>query len=329
MMKMKAVVIRGPKDLKIEELDIPKADDDSIVLKVHKAAICNATEYHIWEGNYTQQNTWLEFPHILGHECSGEIVEIGKNVKDYQIGDRIAFGSKMGGMDGGAFAEYNLIYPNKVSITKLAENLSYEEGSLLEPLYGVLGGACSSEVKPGDKVLIMGTGPIGLLHLQVARLSMAMNLIAVDLYENRLKKAQELGADLIINASKEDVVSKVKDWSGELDVIIDATGTTELLIDKGIEMLRTNGKYFIYGHAMGQTNFTPMKLSGKGIHIAGIDPSYYRKMIPLANKLVSQGLVNVKTLITHRMSLEEVEKGIMLCRNNPNEVLKVLIDLET
>ena len=159
---------------------------------------------------------------------------------------------------------------------------------------------------------------------------MAMTIVAVDIVENRLKKAEELGADLTINASNEkDIAGKVKDFCGELDCIIDATGVTAPFIDEGIKMLKVNGLYLIYGHAMGQTQFTPMELSGKGVHIAGIEPGHYHKMIPLANKLVSRGMINVKTLITHRIPLENVEKGIVdLCRNNPEETLKIIIDMD-
>ncbi len=329
--EMWAAVIRGPKNLRIEKVPIPEIDDRSILVKIHKSAICNSTDYNIWDGSYIEYNSsWIGYPHILGHECSGEIVEIGSKVKGFRIGDRISFGSKMGEMDGGGFSEYSRVYPEKMnSITKLADNLSYEEGALLEPLYGVLGGMRSLDLKPGDTVVVLGLGPIGLLYVQAAKIGMASAIIGIGHHENRIQKARELGADFVINSLKEDMVKSVLKKFGEVDKIVDTTGSKAEIIDQGIKILKPGGKYLIHGHAMGKTSFMPMYLSGKGIVMSGIFPGHFKSMMVLGNKLVSQGLINLKTLITHRITLSEVEKGILMCKEKPDEVIKIIVDMES
>ncbi|OGF44700.1 MAG: hypothetical protein A2452_09200 [Candidatus Firestonebacteria bacterium RIFOXYC2_FULL_39_67] len=325
--KMKAAVVRGPYELKVEEMDIPQIDDDSLLLKVHRACICNATDHHIYEGVYIKLNPWLKNPHVAGHESSGEVVEAGKNIKRFKVGDRLSFGCKMGGMDGGAFAEYNRLYPKTLaSMDILKDNVSYDEGALLEPLYGVLGSVYSSGIMPGDKVLIIGAGPIGLLHLQVAKNLLAMEIIVADVHEFRLNKAKELGADLIINTDKQDLVETVKKYCIDIDVLIDASGSNDDLIDKGVDMLRANGKYIVYGHAMGQSKFTPQKLTSKGVQMHGIMYNH-DKMIPLANKLVSGGRINLKTLITHHVKLDNIVDAIKMCKEKEGEVIKVIVDI--
>ncbi|MGB9876520.1 MAG: zinc-dependent alcohol dehydrogenase [bacterium] len=322
---MKAAILHAPEDLRIEDVPIPAMDEESILVKIHKASICGSTDYNVFKGWYQKINPSLKYPHIMGHEASGEVIEVGENVKGIKVGDRVAWG----GIMEGAFAEFISIKPRKTFITKLSENLSYEEGTLLEPLYGVLRGIYSLRMRAGDRVMVLGCGPIGLIFIQCIRLSMAREIIGIDLYERRLLKALELGADITINPNLE------PEWYkgiGEVDVVIDTTGSAGgNLIDIGVEILKPGGKYMIYGHPMEKTSFTPMKLSSKGVDIVGVlaDFQESQRMMELAERLVSKGLIDLKRLISHRIKLEEIVDWIRLCGERKEEVLKVVIDIET
>ncbi|OGF50721.1 MAG: hypothetical protein A2231_05645 [Candidatus Firestonebacteria bacterium RIFOXYA2_FULL_40_8] len=326
MAKMKAAIIRGPFDLKIEKVDIPAIDNDSMLVKVKSASICGSTDYHIYDGSYFKYNAWLKTPHIFGHEFSGQVVKAGKNIKKYKIGDRIGLGCKMGGMDGAGFSEYCRIYPSQISsMDILRKNVNYEEGALLEPLYGVLASAYSSGIKPADKVLIIGAGAIGLLHLQVAKNMLAGEVIVADVYENRLQKAKELGADLIINTKEKDLTETVRKYCAEVDLVIDAAGTDDPeLFNTTIELLKANGRYMVYGHATKPSSVNLIRIAAKGVTVVGVAYAH-DKMIQLGNKLVSEGRINLKTIITHRIKLDDLEKGIKRCREEKDKVIKMMV----
>jgi len=201
----------------------------------------------------------------------------------------------------------------------------------LEPLYGVLRGMFSLQMRVGDKVVVLGCGPIGLLFVQCLRLVMAEEIIAVDLEEKRLSKAKELGAEEIFKPKNQKEWGREvkKEW-GEVDVIVDTTGSyADNLIDEGIELLKPGGKYMVYGHPMGKAQFTPMKLSSKGVNIVGVLAGWEesKRMMRLGEKLVAKGLINLRSLISHHIKLEEVEKWIRICGERKEEVLKVVIDI--
>ncbi|OGF46687.1 MAG: hypothetical protein A2452_05160 [Candidatus Firestonebacteria bacterium RIFOXYC2_FULL_39_67] len=326
MNKMKAAVIHGPFDLRIEKINIPKIDNDSLLIKVKGSSICSSTDYHIYDGSYLKYNQSIKTPHVFGHEFSGQVVKTGKNIKKYKIGDRIALGCKIGGMDGAGFSEYCRIYPSRMfSMDVLKKNLNYEEGALLEPLYGVLASAYSSEIRPADKVLILGAGTIGLLHLQVVKNMLAGEIIVADVYENRLKKAKELGADLVINTKEKDLTGTVRKYCNEVDLIIDAAGTDDPgLFNITIELLKANGRYMVYGHATKPSQVNMIRIASKGVKVVGVAYAHDR-MIQLGNKLVSEGRINLKTLITHRIKLDDLEKGIKKCNQEKDKVIKMMV----
>lgn len=322
---MKAAILYAPEDLRIEDIPIPSPGEGEVLVRIHRASICGSTDYNIFKGYYQKISPLLRFPHIMGHEACGEVVAVGREVKGIKVGDRIAWG----GLMEGAFAEYISLDPQKVLIAKLSDSLSFDEGTLLEPLYGVLRGMFSLRMKVGDKAVVLGCGPIGLLFVQCLRLAMAEEIIAVDLEEKRLQKAKELGAGATFNA-KGEWQRKIKGKWGEVDVIVDTSGSRRGdLIDQGVELLRPGGTYMIYGHPMGKVEFTPMKLSSKGVNIVGVLANWEenKKMMALGGKLAGEGLVDLKTLISHHIRLEEVEKWIRICGEKKEDVLKVVIDM--
>lgn len=205
---MKAAVIYGAGDVRVESVPEPELDDANIIVKVGCASICNGSDGALFTGDrdLTRSYPNLNLPLIGGHESSGEVVAVGKAVDGIEVGDRIAYWCK----PWGSWAEYVGIYPHKVSVCKLSDNISYAEGSVMELLGSTM--QRGSEICLGETVAVFGLGPAGLFLLQEARIAGAYRVVGIDCYRIRLEKALELGADWVVDASKEDPVKAVETW---------------------------------------------------------------------------------------------------------------------
>ncbi|MDZ7260527.1 MAG: zinc-binding dehydrogenase [candidate division KSB1 bacterium] len=329
---MKAAVIHGPHQLSVETVPDPECGPDEVILKVHRSSICNATDVHIWEGKFPP-DVCPPYPHILGHECCGEIVEVGQELRtEFQVGDRFGFWCKM----TGAFGEYNAIKPHKLAVTKLSENVSYDEGSLLEIVAGTLRCVYDSGLRVGDNVLVLGQGPTGIVLSQLARLAGASKVSAVDLYENRLAKSKELGIDFVYNLTGkvfDKALQELRNKIGVLDFVIDAMGNHRWkggnTINLALTLLRPHGRYVVFGHPTEDPPVNMRLLSNNDIIMRGFEPGWEksRELIRFANQLISTGRVRVKELITHHFTLHDLEKGLIQCRDHPDKTIKVIIDV--
>jgi len=332
---MKAAIINGPFDLTVRDVEKPVCGPDELLVKIQRAAICNATDYQTYDGTkpyLDKKYDWFPtYPHIMGHESCDEVIEIGEKVTEFQVGDRIACYWACG-----SFAEYRVIDPEKVAVVKISENVSSEEGALLEPVTGTLRAIYSAGISPGDNVAILGQGPMGLLLAQEARIFGAEKVVTIDLIDFRLRKSEELGADLTFNLAKEGkeaIVQKVKSKVGEIDVVFSAIGNDKSKkgegINLGIEMLKDKATFTIYGPPSLNPPVNMVDLYVKNIHMSGIECPLARakKLIKAGERLVSQGKLQLKPLITHHVTLDEVEKGLELCNEHPDQVLKVIVDI--
>jgi len=329
---MKAAVLHEPMHLSIEDVPDPKCGPDELLIKVHRSAICNSTDTHIWNGTFRPYAT-PKFPHILGHECCGEVVEVGKEcTKDYRVGDRLGFWVKM----TGGFAEYNAIKPNSLGICKLKNDMSYDEGALLELVCGTIRLVYDSGLHIGDKVLMLGQGPAGLFLAQEARLAGIDKLYTVDLYANRLAKSKELAADDTLNLDGKsygeafDILSQM---IGKVDVVIDAMGdnrwTQGNSIDLALNLLKRHGKYIIFGHRGKNDSINTQLISNEDITMRGFEPGLIKtkELTDFTVELVSSGRIRAAELITHHFPLVDLEKGLHKCLHDLHETIKVIIDI--
>jgi len=328
---MRAVVIRGPRDIGVKEVLDPKCNDDSILIRIHRASVCSATDYEIYQGtNPSFKYEWMpNYPHILGHESCGEVVEIGDNVKGYQLGDRIAYWW----VPTGSFAEYLAINPEEYAMTKLPDNVSYDEGSLMEPLTATLRAVYSADLRPGDEILILGQGAMGLLVTQEVKAFGAHTVVTTDLSDFRLDKSRQLGADLTLNPkrlSEAAMMEKIRDEVGEIDIVFDTIGIpcSGKGVDLGINILKEGGTYVLYGILPEQVTVNH-EIFHKGVQIKTPSNSMERikRLIKVGAGLVSRGIIKLDALITHHIKLEDIEKGLELCKKAPNKVIKVVIDI--
>lgn len=269
---MKAKVMRGlvkcePQAGAVlrKDIPIPEIGADEVLVKVHYAAVCG-TDQHIYSWN-----NWAEervpLPMIFGHEFSGEIVGTGTNVTAYKIGERVAAEThipcncciqcKTGNAHNcenmkiigvhvrGGFSDYAVI-PQEC-VWRLDDEISYKHGAMLEPMGVAVHGVMSGDV--GMKtVVILGCGPIGAMAVGAARAAGAGKIFAVDIFDEKLKMAEKLGADFCINTKRDDLKKAVMietDNRGA-DVIIDYTGNV-LLIESSFEFLKKGGRFTLVG----------------------------------------------------------------------------------
>ncbi len=217
--KMKAIRLTGKESIRLTEVPVPEISDDEVLLKVRAASICG-TDVRMYRNGY--RNVSEENPLIIGHEFAGDIAAVGRNVKEYKAGQKVSVAPNIGcghcdhcvrgethlcrnmtafgiNMDGG-FAEYVRIPANAViqgNIAPLNDDISYQEAALVEPLSCVYNGQKLLGVRPGDDVLIIGMGPIGVMHIMVAGLFGAGRIFVNDLSKERVDKAAELFPDVL------------------------------------------------------------------------------------------------------------------------------------
>jgi len=340
---MLAAVLYGPFDLRLEEVKIPKVGKDEVLIRVKAVGVCKS-DIHYYEtgrcGSFV-----IKEPLILGHECSGEVVEVGENVNNVKVGDRVAIEPgfpcrtcnycKEGRYNlcqkirfygtppiNGCFAEY--VVADADFVYKLPDSISFEEGALLEPLSVGIHAVRRGRIKPGDKVAVLGAGPIGLVTLQVAKAFGASLLISTDKVDYLLEAAEGLGADVTINVNKEDVVRRVLEVTGEgVDTVVEASGSPEAL-GQAMEIVKRGGTIVQVG-IFPEPEF-PVKmvyLVDKEIDLRG--SFRYVNTYPLAMELVKEGKVKLKPLVTHVLPLTEIKRGFEIARKKLNKVIKVVI----
>ena len=249
-----------------DDLPIPEINDDEVLMKVHATAICG-TDMHLYDWKEYAQARMKNLPMVFGHETAGEIVKIGKNVTGHKIGDRISVETHIpcghcyqcetgnphicenmrvfGVTDPGAFAEYAKV--PKECIVPLDDAISYEKGAMLEAMGAGVHGVERADVK-GKQVLVSGCGPIGLMAIGACKVHGAAKIIACDMFDQKLELAKEMGADLVVNSGKEDIIQAVRNATGGhgADAAIDITGNGKA-INAGLKALRKGGIFVSVG----------------------------------------------------------------------------------
>lgn len=334
---MKAVVIKEPGKVSLQQVEIPKPQPGFVLVKVKAAAIC-ATDLEVLDGNIS-----ANYPLIPGHEWSGIVEAAGSFEDQHWIGKRVIGSNdvvclkceacrsgnwryckdfeEIGFKRNGAYAEY-VVVPS-YGLCELPEKVSFIHGAFCEPLGVALGTLEKAEAKFGDTCLIMGAGSIGLCMLAAAK-SMGMKKIVVCAStEKRLKIAREMGAYATIATNNCDLQEEMKKiHPGGTDVIIDATGI-ESCIQQCLKLARKGGTVALAGYGRGKI----MNIRMDDIHInnlrvigAGNNWNQHKKAV----NLMEDGLVNIEHFATNLLSLEEYEKGLELARKRPEGFVKAV-----
>lgn len=340
---MRVAMYYSNNDVRVEERPVPEIGEGELLIKVWASGICGTDVMEWYRIN--------KVPLVLGHEIAGEIVEVGKGVKRYKKGQRIACSHhvpcgechycKMGhtsvcetlrktNFEPGGFSEYvrlPKINVEKKGVYLLPDNVSYEEATFIEPLACVLRGQRVAGIKKGQTVLIIGSGISGLLHIQMAKLNGAKKIIATDINDYRIKAAKKFGADLTINATEHTpgVVTGIND--GRLsDLVILCAGAPQA-IEQALNSVDKGGTILFFAAASKDAALT-----------FDINKLFWRNEITLTSsyaaspeehlealKLISKREIKVKEMITHRFGLADTQKGFKLVAE-AGESIKVIIE---
>ena len=330
---MKAIV-KTKREPGIEVLDVgtPEVGDADILVRVTAASVCGS-DVHVYE--WTPNYEWMPLPVILGHEFAGEVVQVGAKIDTVAVGDRItampgmpcgrclhcqvgkpdACANRIGlGLGGdGAFAEY-LRITGGANIFRLPDALDAEAASLTEPLCVVLRAVDISGIKVGQRVAVLGPGPIGLLALQVLKAAGAglVMVAGTGADTKRLEVARELGADVTVDVDEEDLVAKAAELTGGglragLDLVFEASGNPRS-VTQAVNMVRPGGTAVLIGihPAPAEIPTTQLVRQSKSIIGAyGYDTDTWLRAI----SLLTTGRVRTEPMITHRLPLTEAVQG--------------------
>lgn len=344
---MKAAVIYGTKDVRVEDVKEPTAGAGKVKVKVEWAGICGSDlhAYHHGIGvsaePYPLTNQGL--PLTLGHEFAGVISEVGEGVTGFAIGDRVAieplifaaddyyvqqghynravsFGF-IGLQGDGGFAEYAVVDAEKAH--KLPENVSLEEGALVEPTAVVVQAVKESQLKIGDAVVVYGAGPIGLLTIIAAKAAGAATIIAVDISPERLQKALEVGATTVVHSGEEDATAKIMSLHPYgVDVAYEAAGAQQTFTG-ALEVIKKGGQLMIIAAYAKPVTLDVNSILTKEITIK--TSLAYRHIFPEVIAMIASGRLDVKPVITRQIKLDDiVEEGLELLVKDKSQA-KILV----
>ena len=339
-MLMRVGMYYSNKDVRVEKIPIPEIGEREILVKVKASGICGS--------DVMEWYRIKKAPRVLGHEITGDIVKVGNEVKKFKIGDRVFVSHhvpcnrckycfegnhtlcdtlRSTNFYPGGFAEYIRVPEINVDrgVFILPEEISYDEGVFIEPLACVLRGFKIADIRAGNTVLIIGSGIAGLLQIKVAKAFGAKKIIAVDINDYRLKKAKEFGADVILKAN-EDVKKRIKEVNdGYLaDRVILSAGVTSAFL-QAIDCVERGGTLLLFAPLNPDENI-PLNIFdiwNRGIRIvssyAGSPADIFEAIEMLKNKKIE-----VENMITHRLPIDEIQKGFDLVAN-AKESIKVII----
>jgi len=336
---MKAAVFKGVNNFVVEDRLIPEIKNPTdVLLEIYGCGICG-TDPKIIAGEHP-----VVHGIILGHEYAGTVLKVGEKVKNVKPGDRVTvdvdikcgecYYCKTGRenlcqniktlgehLDGG-YALYNISPAS--TLYKMPDTMPFEAGILAGPISCVANGVRRAQIKPGDTVVIIGAGPMGLLYLQLLKNSEAARVIVCEVKDKRIEDAKKFGAEIVIDPKKEDpagVVKSLTDGRGA-DVVIEAAGNP-IATKQALSMIGRGGKVVLFGiNPQGQeVPIQPFDVTFRQIEIVGSFISNYT--FHAALELLNAGKFDLENFITHRIKLTEIHKGIDLMKKG--ECIKVMI----
>ena len=342
--KMKVAVMLGIGKMGFEERDIPKVKDNEVLVKLEYVGICGS-DLHYYETGAIGDSV-VKPPFVLGHEPGGTVVEVGKDVKNLKVGDRVALepGKTCGHCEFCKTGNYNLC-PDVVFFAtppvdgvfqeyvaheaglcfKLPDNVSTMEGALIEPLAVGFHAAMQGGAKAGQTAVVMGAGCIGLVTMMALKAMGVSKVYVIDIMEKRLQKALELGADGIINGAQADVVEEVRkltDGKG-CDLAVETAGTQVTTV-QAIHMTKKGATIVLVGYSKSGEMTLPMSLAlDKELTFKTV--FRYRHIYPMAIEAVAAGKVDLKGIVTDIFELDEAQKAMDYSVNNKADIVKAVI----
>jgi len=341
---MKAVFVEDTYSVVVKEVEKPAVRTNDVLIKVVAAGICGS-DIHTYKGLHP----FRKAPVIIGHEVAGEVVAVGEGVTKFAVGDRVTVEPQTGcgkceyclrgqtnfcghrGAPGigdwyGAMAEY-FAAPEE-TVFKLPDGMSYELGALVEPFAVGVHAVRKANIEVGDKVAVLGAGPIGLLAMAAAKAAGATTTLVTDVMDYALESASEMGATHTMNIrDKADWMDEAKKLvGGEFDKVLIAAGVPNI-IDQSLKLLRKGGRIVTIAMFHGTQTFDIHNLQNQEKEIVGC-MTYTRADTITAIDMLMAGAVNDKALVTHKLSYEQAAEGFRLVDKKEDRSLKVLVTFE-
>jgi 2-desacetyl-2-hydroxyethyl bacteriochlorophyllide A dehydrogenase len=320
---MKAAVMRGARDIVVEEVPYPRLEPEGVIMKVRACGICGS-DLHMYRHG-------PPVPWRMGHEFSGDVVAVGARVTGVAVGDRLAAmcGEGCGhcywcregnwlkctemkllgyGVDG-AYAEYVSVPHLELDkyAARLPDSLSYEAGATAEPLSVALYAVDRSHPRPEDAVVVIGAGVIGLCIVKVLKARGVDNIILSGRREGRLKLARPSGARVVVDASKEDIVARVKKLTDSrgADIVYECAGNAQTF-RQALEMVHRGGRVEVVGLYEEPITWDPTYIVSNDIDIGGTGLAFN---LPGAMELMESGQVDTLPLVTHQFPLDDIKEA--------------------
>jgi len=333
--QMPAAVFFGPGRWTLQKVSVPRVGPRELLVRVHACSICG-TDRRIYTSGHFRISAGVS--RILGHEFAGVIEEVGEEVQNWQQGMRVSCAPNIGcgvcqaclkgwnqlcphfetfgiSYDGG-FALYCLITEDALrggNLLQIPDNVSFEQAALNEPLSCCENGIEAAEVKRGDVILIVGAGPIGLMHMELARVRGAGKIFVADVLSDRLRIAEFKGADALIQADRESLEKRVLEetdgWG--VDVAILAC-SSHLLQEKSLQILAYHGRVNFFGGlppGSPRPTLESNLIHYKELKVVGSTGSNMRQY-RYTMELLERQRVNLDDLITHRIPLSRFDEAL-------------------
>jgi threonine 3-dehydrogenase len=328
----------------LAEIDAPEIQKDEVLIEVKSAALCG-TDIHFYQWDATAAHFPVRLPLILGHEYSGNVLEIGSDVHGISPGDRVSIETHVpcghcyacglgnghncqhmeliGITYPGAFAGYAKA-PAKVAF-RLPAGVTYEEGSLFEPAGVAMRGIDEARIAPGDTVVVVGCGPIGLIAVQMALAVGAAQVIAVDVKDFRLEMARRSGARTLnpLRDSIREQVEQISGRKGGADVVLEISGAPEAF-DYLFDILRPEGRVVTIGHVSRPICVNVSRqINMKGVALKGVFGRRIWETWEHLSSLVASKRIDLSSVITHRFPLDAYQDAFAQVHGDAGKVLFV------
>jgi threonine dehydrogenase-like Zn-dependent dehydrogenase len=331
---MQAARFYAPGDIRLEEMPTPVPGTGDALLAIRACGICG-TDSHIWQGFFPLD----EVPRTLGHEFAGEVVAVGEQVGAFVPGDRVVADINIGcgecvychrnqrllcpslqqlgiHRDGG-FAEY-MVAP-AATLRRMPDGMSFRDAALVEPVVCALHGQDQVAIAPGESLVILGAGPMGLIHIMLAKMRGAAPIVVTETNRLRLECARQVGADIAIDATDADISDQVlRATGGEgADVVIEAVGS-EATYRQATSFLRSGGRLLMFGAPDPRLTIPirPFDVFRNEWTIVGSFAGTYRAW-PDAIALLAQGRLDTDALVTSTIELADLPAALDDISGNP------------
>ncbi len=341
---MKAGVLYPNEGIRIDNRQRPRPGPDGILVEVRSAGICGSDIHYYRDGHIG--DWWVRQPHVLGHEFAGRIVALGANISGYSIGDAVAIepiipceecvacvagrynlclNLRFTGSPhtDGAFQDYVITRPRFTH--PIPTGVPFWTAALAEPTSVAVHAVRRSGLRLGDRVAVIGAGPIGLLTIAVARASGAGTIVAFDLEENRLEAARQMGADRVqISSPAAASELSASTQSQDADIVFEAVGLPQTL-ENALAMVRPGGSLTVIGvNPEERIPFNLMLAQSKEVDIATVYLG--RDAFPTALELLASKRVNPEPMLTHSYPLAQLSEALDTASQQRDQAIKVLIN---